>query len=346
MIPPDGESAPVSGTAPPDLPPAPAGSGGPLGTGTFTIEGRTAPALFVLGWLATIVGGGVLFVSLQTGAGAAKFVLFVVGMALLSLGLVSAAGSQAIERRARGVRPYWGPSPILLFLACIPTAALPLILLGVPLQLAGVDIDGPPVAVLALLVQAAVYVLLIRLVVVDTGALSWSEMRIRRPSVASFGELAYGAVWALPIIFVTGLISVVLVTAFGVTPDSPLPPASDPAGLVLNLIAGAILAPIGEELFFRGFATTAWVKGLGVTRGIVRGGLFFAFIHVLQIQATSVTEGLAVAFIAFAVRVPIGLMLGWLFIRRDTIWAPIGLHAAFNGILVLIAATVSQAPVP
>ena len=111
-------------------------------------------------------------------------------MALLSLGLVSAAGSQAIERRARGVRPYWGPSPILLFLACIPTAALPLILLGVPLQLAGVDIDGPPVAVLALLVQAAVYVLLIRLVVVDTGALSWSEMRIRRPSVASFGELA------------------------------------------------------------------------------------------------------------------------------------------------------------
>ena len=208
-----------------------------------------------------------LFVSLQTGAGAAKFVLFVVGMALLSLGLVSAAGSQAIERRARGVRPYWGPSPILLFLACIPTAALPLILLGVPLQLAGVDIDGPPVAVLALLVQAAVYVLLIRLVVVDTGALSWSEMRIRRPSVASFGELGYGAVWALPIIFVTGLISFVLVSAFGVTPDSPLPPASDPAGLVLNLIAGAILAPIGEELFFRGFATTAWVKGLGVTRG-------------------------------------------------------------------------------
>ena len=51
-----------------------------------------------------------------------------------------------------------------------------------------------------------------------------------------------------------------LVSAFGVTPDSPLPPASDPAGLVLNLIAGAVLAPIGEELFFRGFATTAWVR--------------------------------------------------------------------------------------
>jgi membrane protease YdiL (CAAX protease family) len=345
LIPPDGEPAPASAAAPPESPP-PAGPGGPLGSGTFTIEGRAAPALFVLGWLATIVGGGVLFVSLQTGAGAAKLVLFVVGLALISLGLVAAAGSQAIDRRARGVRPYWGPSPILVFLACIPTAALPLVLLGVPLQLAGIDVDGPLVAVLALCVQAAVYVLLIRLLVVDTGSLTWSEMRIRRPSVAAFGELAYGAVWAVPIIFVTGLISLVLVSAFGVTPDSPLPPAREPAGLVLNLIAGAILAPIGEELFFRGFATTAWVKGLGVSRGIVRGGLFFALIHVLQIQATSVAEGLTLAFIAFAVRIPIGLMLGWLFIRRDTIWAPIGLHAAFNGILLLLAETVSRAPLP
>ena len=346
MIPPDGEPAPASAPAPPDPPPPAAGSGGPLGTGTFTTEGRAAPALYVLSWLAALAGGVVLFVSLQTGAGVAQFVLFVVALTLLSLGLVGRAGSQAIERRAQGVRPYWGPSPGLVFLAFIPTAALPLVLLGVPLQLAGIDIDGPPVAVLGLTVQVAVYVLLIRLVVVDTGALSWSEMRIRPPSVAALGELAFGAAWAVPIIFVTGLISLVLVSAFAVTPDSPLPAAGEPAGLVLNLIAGAILAPIGEELFFRGFATTAWVKGFGVARGIVGGGLFFAAIHALQIQATNVTEGLALAFIAFAVRIPIGLMLGWLFIRRDTIWAPIGLHAAFNGILLLLAETVSQTPVP
>jgi membrane protease YdiL (CAAX protease family) len=351
LIPPDGERhagpltpPPPDSAAPPDS--SPPIAAGPLGTGTFTIEGRAAPALFVVGWLATIIGGVVLFVSLQTAPGAAKLALFVVGLGLLSLGLVAAAGSQAIERRARGVRPYSGPSPILVFLACIPTAAVPLVLLGVPLELAGIDVDGPAVAVLALAIQALVYVLLIRLLVVDTGALSWPEMRIRPPSVAAFGELLYGAAWALPTIFVTGLLSLVLVSALGVDPESPLPPAKEPSGLLLNLIAGAILAPIGEELFFRGFATTAWVKGLGVTRGIVRGGLFFALIHALQIQATSVTEGLALAFIAFAVRVPIGLMLGWVFIRRDTIWASIGLHAAFNGILLLLAQTVSQPPVP
>ena len=113
LIPPDGESAPASATAPPDSPPAPAGSGGPLGTGTFTIEGRTAPALFVLGWLATLVGGGVLFVSLQTGAGAAKFVLFVVGhgAALAGAGLRSrlAGDRTASPRRPAVLGPVADP---------------------------------------------------------------------------------------------------------------------------------------------------------------------------------------------------------------------------------------------
>ena len=343
MTPPP-DSSPQPGSVPrPDTAPAPPG---PLGSATFTIEGRAAPALFVVAWLATLVGGVVLFVSLQTGPGAAKLVLFVVGLGLLSLGLIAAAGSQAIERRARGVHPYSGPSPILVFLACIPTAALPLVLLGVPLQLAGIDVDGPLVAVLALLFQAGVYVLLIRLLVVDTGALTWRQMGIRRPSLTALRELLFGAAWALPVIFLTAPLAAILVALFDVTPESPLPPAGEPAGLVLNLIAGAILAPIGEELFFRGFATTAWVQSLGVTRGVIRGGLVFAFVHVLAIQAATFEQGVPLALIGFLSRVPIGLALGWVFIRRGTIWAPLGLHAAFNAILIVIAESAPQTGAP
>ena len=35
----------------------------------------------------------------------------------------------------------------------------------------------------------------------------------------------------------------------------PLPETGDPLGLLANLVTAAILAPIGEELFFRGFLT-------------------------------------------------------------------------------------------
>jgi membrane protease YdiL (CAAX protease family) len=35
--------------------------------------------------------------------------------------------------------------------------------------------------------------------------------------------------------------------------------------------------------------------------------------------------------------VPIALALGWIFVRRQTIWASFGLHAAFNAWLLVIA---------
>ena len=36
------------------------------------------------------------------------------------------------------------------------------------------------------------------------------------------------------------------------------------------------------------------------------------------------------AVVGFATRIPVALALGWLFLRRGSIWASFGLHAAFN----------------
>jgi hypothetical protein len=314
---------------------------GPPASRTFSLEGRRAPALFVVGWLATIAGAAVLFISLQTGAGVGKLVLFLLGLVLLSVGLIAAAGSQGIERRARGEARYAGPSPILVFLATIPTSFVALVLLGIPLELAGIDPDGPVVGVLALLVNAVVYVGLVRLLVVDTGALSWAEMGVRPLTRAGVVDFATGAAWALPIIFVTGIVASILVGLLGVVPDPVLPSTEDPVGIGLNLVTAGILAPVGEEIFFRAFATTAWIVTLGAARGIVRGAIVFAAVHVLTIDATSPGDGLALALIGFLTRVPVGLALGWLFVRRGSIWAPLGLHATFNAVLVLADATMT-----
>jgi membrane protease YdiL (CAAX protease family) len=34
---------------------------------------------------------------------------------------------------------------------------------------------------------------------------------------------------------------------------------------------------------------------------------------------------------------PVAFVLGWVFVRRGSIWAPIGLHATFNAVLLIIA---------
>ncbi len=337
MIPPEDEPGPEAHRpAPTEEPPV------RPGTRTFTIEGRAAPALFVIGWLATLAGGGLLFVAFQA-AGTVQTVLLILGLLLLTIGLVTAAGSQGLERRAAGREPYTGPSPVLVFLASIPASLLGLVVLGIPLALLGIDREGPGIAVLSLAVQGLVYWALIRLLVVDTGALTWGQMGIRRPQRAVLWELLVGAGWAMPVILLTAPIAAILATFLDVLPESPLPPTGDPGGIALNLLAGAVAAPIAEELFFRAFATTAWVRALGERRAIIRAGLVFAFVHVIGVTAGGVGEGAALALIGFVSRIPIAIALCWLFVRRGTIWAPLGLHAAFNAILLLLA---ESQPVP
>ena len=337
MTTPDGETDPVEVEEP--VPPR-------LGVTTFTIEGRSAPALFVVGWLASVLGLALVLVAVLSGGGASAgwLGLVVAGLVLLSIGLVAAAGSQGIERRARGVEGYAGPSPLLVFAASIPVSVLVILVIALPLGFVGVPLDGPIAAVLSVALQAAVYLGLIRLLVVDTGALSWGAMGLRRPDAQAIREALGGALWALPVIVATIPVSLILLAIFPVTPESPLPPTGEAIGFALSLLAGAVIAPFGEEVLFRGFATTAWVRSVGVRQGVIRAALIFALAHVLTTAGTSAGDAFGLAVVGFGTRVPIAIALGWLFVRRGTIWAPLGLHAAFNAVL-LVLAEVAQTPI-
>ncbi len=338
-------TTPVSGPEPEVStdPPATAPAGARPGASFFTIEGRQAPALFVVGWLASLVGVGIIAIAIMARGGLASTVVLLGGLALLSVGLIAAAGSQGIERRAHAVAGYAGPSPLLVFAASIPVSILTLVLLALPLEAIGVQLDGPPGALLSVAVQAVVYVGLIRLLVVDTGALDWRAMGVRRLDLAAFGEMAGGALWAIPVIVLTIPVSAILLAVFPVTPESPLPPTGTAGGFALSLLAGVLVAPFGEEVLFRAFATTAWVRGLGVRGGLVRAALIFAIAHILTISGSSAGDAIGLAVVGFVTRLPIALALGWLFVRRGTVWSSFGLHAAFNLTLLLVAEAYSRA---
>jgi len=313
------------------------------GTATFTIEGRAAPALFVIGWLASVGGLALIAIAVLAGGGLWATVLLVIALVLLSVGLVAAAGSQGMERRARERLPYRGPSPFLVFAAAIPVSILAVIVLSIPLLALSVPVDGPVGALLSVSAQAVVYVGLVRLLVVDTGALDWRAMGVVVPDRRAIMQFGGGALWAVPVIFVTGILAQILLTVFPVTPASPLPPTGTEIGFALSFIAGAIVAPFGEEVLFRSFATTAWATGMGARRGLVVGALFFAFAHVVTVTGASAGDAIELALVAFLSRIPVAFALGWVFLRRGTIWAPFGLHAAFNGVLLILAEVAARA---
>lgn len=320
--------------------PAPDGPATPPprpGATIFTIEGRAAPGLFVVGWLASILG--LSFVVVGALGGSSLF-FFLLGPGLLSLGLIAGAGNQAIERRARG-DAYAGPSPWLVFAAVFAVARFLAAIIGGGLQALitnmGASPDGPVGQVISALLTAVIFLAILRLTVVGTGALSWHQMGFRRFDRRAAADLLLGALCAVPVIAVTSVVAAILVAIFRVISPSPLPPTGQLGGLLLQLVAGALIAPVAEEIFFRGFALTAWQRTLGPSRAIVRATVLFTLAHVVDVNGTSFGNALALVAVGAGARVPVALVLGWLYVRRDSLWAPIGLHATFNALLLVLA---------
>jgi membrane protease YdiL (CAAX protease family) len=79
-----------------------------------------------------------------------------------------------------------------------------------------------------------------------------------------------------------------------------------------------IAAPLGEELFFRGFALPALRKSWGVTAAVLVSGALFSMLHMDPVGFLGLME--------------IGVLLAALRIWSGTLWAAVLGHAVNNGI--------------
>jgi membrane protease YdiL (CAAX protease family) len=308
----------------------------PLGLTTFSIEGRRAPALFVVGWLSIIAAAALASLALFGAGGGGVPIFWLLTFIAASAGLVLLGGSQTLERKASGAA-YSGPSPMLVLLAAVALTQVAGFAVGLPLQAIGASVPRPIGDLIAVAIQALVFVAVVRLMVVGAGALSWREMGIIGDRRVALRSIAAGSVYAGPAIFLTTLLALLAVAVVGVIPESPLPPTGTATGLLAHLLAGAVIAPMAEELLFRGFALTAWRRTAGTRAAIVRSSVVFVLAHVLLVGGDRFEDALKLAFVAGAVRIPIAFFLGWIFVRTGSLWASIGLHATFNGILIVLA---------
>jgi len=96
----------------------------------------------------------------------------------------------------------------------------------------------------------------------------------------------------------------------------------DVAGFLLAIAVVAILAPVIEELFFRGFIYPVFRQHWGVPVAIIANGLLFALFHFSLLL-----------FVPFAV---IGFILAYLFERTNSLGPPIILHALNNFLSVIL----------
>ncbi len=140
------------------------------------------------------------------------------------------------------------------------------------------------------------------------------------------GDLPAGIAWGLAttLAVLAGLVGMGLgLQAVGYMPENPQADAIADALTPALAILVAVLAGVGEELYFRGFL-------LPRTNNLVQAGLF-GIIH-----ASYLTP--------FQVILPflLGLVFGW--VRRETsLWAVIVAHAAFNATMLLLSIYADEA---
>lgn len=96
-------------------------------------------------------------------------------------------------------------------------------------------------------------------------------------------------------------------------------------GLALLFAGAVVIAPVVEELFFRGVLLSALMKHLGrVWVPIVTTAVMFGFVHLPQPQAV-------------VPLITLGVVLGYLRVRGGTVWPCIVAHALFNGRTMIYA---------
>ena len=187
------------------------------------------------------------------------------------------------------------------------------------------ELAGVPVSIIAVTAASGSFAVI---------GLALSAVRYREPLsalgfVGTSGFRPYLFAAGMWLIGVTVLITWVQVLIW-LDVDLLLPPDTandvlDQAGgsIVITILLVAVVGPVAEEIFFRGFVLAGLLKRFGVRRALLLSSLLFGLFHV--------DPGAIVPTFA------LGLVLGWVYLKTGSIWPSMFAHAMHNTLAVLIA---------
>lgn len=136
------------------------------------------------------------------------------------------------------------------------------------------------------------------------------------------GWALIGIATAFGIRLFTGVYALVLealhvqITTKGLDVTQLLP--KGPLGTVVTILLVAFIAPLVEEVVFRGVLLSALRTRWGDTVGIVSSSVVFGFLHVSALAILPI--------------IVLAVFLGLLFVRSRSLYVPIMTHIAFNSI--------------
>lgn len=219
--------------------------------------------------------------------------------------------------------PFWGYSDVLLFVgvlfACFMVMAL-------VLAFAGATGKHPsPMLVLGAncLMYVAIYVSFLAIFAGRYHRPVFRSLGWRVVSIKTVGASFAGAI--LLTIFVQVVGNLLHTPKIETPMDEYL--STTPRLLAFGIMA-VTLAPIFEELVFRGFLQPLFCRSLGVLAGILVTAILFGALHASEYHL--VWQYVAVVSM-------VGLALGWVRWRANSLLPSTVMHASYNAMLVIAA---------
>jgi membrane protease YdiL (CAAX protease family) len=189
---------------------------------------------------------------------------------------------------------------------------------------------------IVLTVVAAIVILAVLLLWLQIKHPGWLRV-MRLPEPGTWGKqigsgVLFGmGLYPVMVIVVGGLLTVLLQTVSGEHVEAPEQVGEHlPAiGTALTIVYAIVIAPIGEELFFRGVLFRSLRDRHGFWVGAVGSSIGFGLIHFIP---GSVVDAVLLMVVMFFT----GLALCFIYERRGTIVVPIAAHMTFNVIGIVL----------
>lgn len=140
---------------------------------------------------------------------------------------------------------------------------------------------------------------------------------------------------SFPVVVFVGQVMTLILLAFGLRESEQLAiqflkfsmPYKTLFGILIFCMI--VIVPVIEETLFRGFLQNWLARHLGRFWAVVLASCVFAFFHFSLAQGWSNLTILSSLF-------TLSCFLGFIYIRQHSLWAPISLHATFNGVSILL----------
>ena len=174
---------------------------------------------------------------------------------------------------------------------------------------------------MAIIFTAGVYVIALR-----PHNLSWRAVGFNTFQNSYWKSIIF---WTATLIVISILIIILMELLGGTTENTKTESLQNNMGIwsiLIAFVSAAIISPIYEEIFYRGFLYRWFRVKWGVPAGILLSSFVFMLVHIPTYNT------LPINFLS-------GVIFSWTYEKTKSIYPGMIIHAVFNGIAVVLTAT-------